>query len=581
MKMTVPRSGFRPAVLASALALLGGGLVPALHAAGDPARGKLLFQQSCALCHTTGSEALPAAVPGPLLGGVVGRMAATVAKYSYSPAMQLSKLTWDPATLDRFLTNPTALVPGTLMPIMVPEATDRSDLIAFLATQPAVAVNPGAVNLAPSATPEAIAADPGSWLKDSPGAGHATRPESLPAPFATVSAANNHTTVTQPVGQKLAVPPGFTVGLFASGFAGPRLLRTAPNGDIFVAETRFGKIRVLRAAKGATAATANEVFVEGLRNPFGLAFYPAGPSPQWVYVGTLNAILRFPYRSGDMKARGPAEIVVPQLAETTGGHSTRDVVFSPDGRRMVIAIGSGSNVAEGLTVKTPAEIRAWESQYGFGAAWGAEAMRAGLLETDPEGRRPLRLFATGIRNPVGLAVNPANGEIWTTTNERDGLGDDLVPDYVTRVREGGFYGWPWYYIGNHEDPRHAGARPDLAGRILVPDVPVQAHSAPLGITFYTASTGAAVFPAEYRGAIFAALHGSWNRSVRTGSKIVRLRLKNGVPTGEYEDFLTGFVIDNGKVWGRPVGLTVAQDGALLVSEDGNNTVWRVAYTGRR
>jgi glucose/arabinose dehydrogenase len=188
--------------------------------------------------------------------------------------------------------------------------------------------------------------------------------------------------------------------------------------------------------------------------------------------------------------------------------------------------------------------------------------------------------ATGIRNGAGIAVNPDTGELWSSTNERDGLGDDLVPDYITRVKAGAFYGWPWFYMGAHEDPRHANERPDLAGRVIDPDVLLQSHSAPLEMCFYTASTGVVAFPAEYRGDIFAALHGSWNRSSRTGYKVVRVLLDHGVPTGKYVDFLTGFVVNDRSVWGRPVGVAVAHDGALLVTEDGNGTLWRVSYMGR-
>ena len=215
----------------------------------------------------------------------------------------------------------------------------------------------------------------------------------------------------------------------------------------------------------------------------------------------------------------------------------------------------------------------------MGAAWGPEENRADILVTDPEGKAPLRTYATGIRNGVGLAINPTTGDLWVSTNERDGLGDNLVPDYVTRVKEGGFYGWPWYYLGNFEDPRHAGERPDLAGKAIVPDVLEQAHSASLEMTFYTATTGAAAFPVEYRGDAFVALHGSWNRTTRTGYKIVRVHMNRGVATGQYEDFMTGFVVNDQSVWGRPVGVTVANDGALLVTEDGQGTILRIAYTG--
>jgi len=291
--------------------------------------------------------------------------------------------------------------------------------------------------------------------------------------------------------------------------------------------------------------------------------------------------VRIHYRLGDLQARGEPEVIVPKLADSTGGHTTRDVVFSKDGKRMFISVGSGSNVAEEMGRKTPEEIRAWEAEHGRGAAWGPETHRAEILVTDPEGRQPLRAYATGVRNGVGLAVHPETGDLWVSANERDGLGDNLVPDYVTRVKEGGFYGWPWFYIGNHEEPRHAGERPDLAGQAMVPDVLEQSHSASLQMTFYTATSGAAAFPADYRGDAFVALHGSWNRTIRTGYKVIRVLLNHGVPTGQYDDFLTGFVIDNHSVWGRPVGVTVAHDGALLVTEDGNGTVWRVAYAGEK
>jgi glucose/arabinose dehydrogenase len=355
-------------------------------------------------------------------------------------------------------------------------------------------------------------------------------------------------------------------------------VRVAPNGDIFIAETRANRIRVLRAADGATAPTADEIFAEGLDRPFGIAFYPNGAEPEWVYFANNNSVVRFPYRNGDLKARGKSETIVPKLSETTNGHSTRDIAFSKDGKRLFISVGSGSNVAEGEPKKSPEEIKQWDSEHARGAAWGSETLRANVLVTSPDGKDPVKIFAAGIRNPVGLAVEPVTGDLWTSTNERDGLGDNLVPDYVTSVKENGFYGWPWYYLGNHEDPRHKGARPDLAGKAIVPDVLIQAHSAALGVVFYTADSGPSVFPADYRGDLFVALHGSWNRNSRTGYKVVRAKLNDGKPTGEYEDFLTGFVADSRSVWGRPVGVAVAHDGALLVTEDGNGTLWRVSTT---
>jgi len=543
--------------------------------AGDSAHGKILFQQSCALCHATGQEQPPVNRLGPILAGIAGRPSASLPSYGYSKALAAAHLTWDSGTLDKFLSGPSSLVPGTTMAVIVASPVDRSDLIAFLATlRPA----------APAAPRENVSslrrvATPGDWQNDHPGARHRIRLEELPAPFATHSAGNSPRTVDRPEGAALSVPAGFQVKLFASKLSGPRLLRTAPNGDIFIAETRRGRIHVLRAADGADAPSEDSVFADNLEGPFGIAFYPLGGNPQWVYVGNLNSVVRFPYRSGDLKARGPAEIIVPLLADSTGGHTTRDVAFSPDGKRMFISVGSGSNVAEGMALKSPEQVREWEAAHSLGSAWGYEANRANVLVTDPEGRQQPRIFAAGIRNAVGLAVQPLTGQLWVSTNERDALGDDLVPDYISHIEPGAFYGWPWYYMGSHEDPRHPGERPDLAGHVTVPDVPVQPHSASLEMTFYPSSaSGPAAFPAEYRGDIFAAFHGSWNRTGRTGSKVVRVLLKDGVPTGEYEDFLTGFVIDDGHVWGRPVGVTVARDGALLVTEDANDTLWRISYS---
>ena len=347
-------------------------------------------------------------------------------------------------------------------------------------------------------------------------------------------------------------------------------MRTAPNGDIFVAETAAGRIRILRASEGSSRASTNEIYASGLSKPFGIAFFPSGDNPQWVYVANTDSVVRFPYRNGHLKAAGKPEKVVAELPQG-GGHSTRDIAFTSDNKRMLISVGSLSNDAEGIG--RPAGGRqAWSAQHALGAIWASETDRADVLTFDPQGKR-LGVFATGIRNCVGLAIHPKTGDVYCSTNERDGFGENLVPDYVTRVKEGAFYGWPWYYIGNNEDPHHAGKRPDLKGEVTVPDVLIQAHSASLGLTFYEGSA----FPAEYVGDGFAAEHGSWNRSRRTGYKVIRIRLKDGVPTGEYEDFVTGFVINDSEVWGRPVGVAVARDGALLVSEDGNGTIWRVTH----
>jgi hypothetical protein len=407
----------------------------------------------------------------------------------------------------------------------------------------------------------------GSWQADKPGTVRLIRPQNLPAPGP--SSANVSHVVAKPAGAMPQVPPGFRIELFAEGLSGPRIIRTAPNGDIFVAETRAGRIRVLRAADGAAKPSVNEVFANGLHGPFGIAFFPNGDNPQWIYVANTDRVVRFPYRSGDLKAGGPAETIVAKLP--SGGHSTRDIAFMPDNSRMLVSVGSASNIGDGMG-KPPGGLESWASLQPPGAAWGYEADRAAVLAFDPDGKNQ-RIFATGIRNCVGLAIQPGTGTPWCSTNERDGLGDDLVPDYVTRVKENAFYGWPWFYIGNHEDPRYGNARPDLKDKVTVPDVLLQAHSASLGLAFYQGTD----FPAEYRGDAFAAEHGSWNRSKRTGYKVVRIRLKDGVPTGEYEDFVTGFVVNDNDVWGRPVGVAVAKDGTLLISEDGNGTIWRISH----
>jgi glucose/arabinose dehydrogenase/cytochrome c2 len=565
------------ALLAAALAPLGATAQD--MPAGDTTRGRAYYQAACALCHSDalGPDNTVIIKQGPSLVGVVGRPAATLPHFHYTRVMRNSGFTWDEATLNRFLTNPMVVLPGTTMPMLVPDAQNRADVIAYLAT---LKLPEGVTLKYAMAPPPGGGKDPNDWQREAPGVQHHFTVADLPAPFATTSAGNNPEVVPQPDGAMPVVPPGFTVKKFADGLRNPRLLRTAPNGDIFIAETGRGRIRVMRTKDGADAPTVDQVFADNLDRPFGISFYPPGHNPKWMYVANNNSVVRFPYRNGDLQARSVPQVIVPKLANTTGGHTTRDVVFSRDGKRMFISVGSGSNVAQEMDTKTPEEIKAWEAEHGLGATWGPEENRADVLVTDPEGHEPLHPFATGIRNGVGLAVNPETGDLWVSTNERDALGDNLVPDYVTRVKEGGFYGWPWYYMGNFEDPRHAGERPDLAGKAIVPDVLEQSHSASLEMTFYTATGGEAAFPADYQGDAFACLHGSWNRTTRTGYKVIRIRLDHGVPTGEYDDFMTGFVADDFSVWGRPVGVTVAHDGALLVTDDGGNVIWRVAYTGK-
>jgi glucose/arabinose dehydrogenase/cytochrome c2 len=543
------------------------------NGAGNAERGNQLFQTSCALCHsdTLGPGNTVVIKQGPTLVGVMGRKAGTSPHFGFTQALKDSGWVWNAETLGLYLNDPATAVPGTTMSGTVPDASDRADLIAYLATL----IVPEGVDL--EKLPTVTGPDPDDWQRASPGDQHYITVADLAAPYATPSAGNFPTVVPRPATASLSVPPGFTVRQFASGLTNPRIVRVAPNGDIFVSETSQNRLRVMRANDGADTPSTNRVFAQGLNRPFGTAFYPAGDDPRWLYVALNNSVVRIPYRNGDLVASGAAEVVVPTLSATAGGHTTRDIVFSPDGTRMFISVGSASNAGEQIGRRTPAEIMAWEAEHGLGAAWGNETHRANILVTDPEGREPLRPYATGIRNPVGLAIHPTAGDLWVSTNERDGLGDNLVPDYVTRVKEGGFYGWPWYYMGNFEDPRRVGERPDLAGKAIVPDVLEQAHSASLQMTFYAANNGPAAFPSQYHGDAFVALHGSWNRATRTGYKLVRIPLNNGVPTGRYDDFLTGFVTSDRNVWGRPVGVAVARDGALLMTEDGNGTIWRIAY----
>lgn len=398
------------------------------------------------------------------------------------------------------------------------------------------------------------------YRDDRPGIARRITPADLPAPGATESVDNGPELVPRPANAWPKAPAGFKVEVYASELKNPRLIRAAPNGDLFVAESQSGLVRVFRGVRGDGKAAQSEVFTDGLNKPFGIAFYPPGPNPEWVYVGNTDAVVRFPYRNGDLKTRGSRQHIagLPGGGRLRGGgHWTRDIAFSRDGRKMYVSVGSLTNNDDPDTNS-------------------GEYRRANILEFNPDGSG-LRVYASGIRNAVGIAVSPQTGELWGSVNERDGLGDNLPPDYITRIQDGGFYGWPWYYIGANADPRHRGKHPELKDKVIVPDVLIQAHSASLQMTFYPGGQ----FPKEYAGDIFAAQHGSWNRARRTGYKVIRVPLRQkGRATGEYEDFLTGFVTPEGQVWGRPVGVTAAKDGALLVSDDGSNSIWRVSYAGK-
>jgi len=390
---------------------------------------------------------------------------------------------------------------------------------------------------------------------EQPGTVRKITAQDLPAPYVTDSADNGPGMVARPRNAWPKAPAGFTVQLYATGLDNPRLIRTAPNGDIFLAESSSGKIRVFRGITADGKPDLAGVFASGLNQPYGIAFYPPGDNPQWLYVGNTDSVVRFPYQNGDLKATARAQHIVD--LPHGEGHWTRDVQFSADGKKMFVSVGSASNVDDPDT--TPDEKN-----------------RADILVFNPDGSG-MQLYAYGIRNAGGgLAINPKTGELWCSVNERDGLGDNLVPDYITRVAPGGFYGWPWWYIGGHQDPRHENNHPELKYKTIVPDVLLQPHNASLEMTFYQGSQ----FPAEYQGDIFASQHGSWNRAVRVGYEVIRVPLhQTGRASGEYEDFLTGFAVDNRRVWGRPVGVTVAKDGSLLVSDDGSNSIWRISYTG--
>jgi glucose/arabinose dehydrogenase len=398
----------------------------------------------------------------------------------------------------------------------------------------------------------------GDWTTDAPGVRRKITLADLAEPYETPSANNFPRVVRRPQGAWPKAPDGFEVTEFATRLIEPRVIVRAPNGDLFLAESQANRVRVLRDADGDGKPEVNQVFATGLSRPFGIAFYPPGPEPEYLYVGNTGSVVRFPYRNGDVKAAGAAEMIVENIPSGReqvggGGHWTRDLEFTADGKTLLVAVGSRSNVSDDAS----------------------EKRRADILAFDPEGKNE-RVYAWGIRNPVGLAKHPETGQLWTSVNERDLLGDHLVPDYITHVEEGGFYGWPWYYIGPNQDPRHNGKHPELKDKTIVPDVLVQSHSASLDLTFYDGEQ----FPRAYRNDIFASEHGSWNRARRTGYKVIRVPMKDGKATGEYEDFLVGFVTPNGDVWGRPVGVAVAKDGSLMVTDDGSGTVWRVTYVGK-
>jgi glucose/arabinose dehydrogenase len=372
------------------------------------------------------------------------------------------------------------------------------------------------------------------------------KPSDLPAAKIENDVNNPPRVIPRPEGAMLNMPPGFEINTFAEGgFIQPRWMALAPNGDVFLSDARGSKVIVLRDSNNDGQVDERFVFADGLNQPFGIAFWQ-----DYVYVGNTNEITRYRYKPGQTKADGPPEKIADVPGKGYREHWTRNILFSPDGKKMYVTVGSESNVSV-----------------------ESDSMRATITEFNPDGTGK-RTYASGTRNPIGLAWLPGTRTMWAAVQERDRLGDDLVPDYVTEIKDGGFYGWPFAYMGI-EDPRRKGERPDLVQKTLTGNVLIQAHSAILGLAFYQGR----MFPNEYRGDAFVALHGSWNRTQRTGYKIIRIRFKNGKPVGGYEDFITGWMLgpNNRDVWGRPVGLLMLRDGSMLITDDGANKIWRVTY----
>ena len=377
-------------------------------------------------------------------------------------------------------------------------------------------------------------------------------PVVLPKPYATESIANRSGMKDWPDGKMPVAPEGFTVTKFADGFKNPRWTYIAPNGDMFVCEANTrgsaGLITLLRDKDGDGTAEVRETFLEDLKQPFGMLVIGNN-----FYVANTDGLYKYPYKDGQTSLKGSkGQKIVELPAGGYNNHWTRNIITNEAKDKIYISVGSASNVAE----------------HGM----EEEIRRANILVVDLNGKNE-KIYASGLRNPVGMDWNPANGELWTAVNERDELGDNLVPDYVTSVKEGGFYGWPYSYFGQLEDPRLKGQAPDLVAKSIVPDVSVGPHTASLGLTFYDADT----FPAKYKNGMFVGQHGSWNHSTLSGYKVVFIPFENGKPVSEPEDFLTGFIANENDVYGRPVGVTVTPKGDLLVNDDAGNVIWKVSY----
>ena len=370
----------------------------------------------------------------------------------------------------------------------------------------------------------------------------------LPPPYATPASAERSVKVQPADPAKLQLPKGFHANIFAGNLTNARWMQVAPNGDVFLAESEPGKITLLRDAKGDGTASLRTTFAEGFKNPHGMAIANGK-----FYVADSYGVYSFPYKDGDTKASGPrTQVTEPNVFGPLGGHWTRNLVADAKGD-LYVAVGSAENIAD-----TDPPYRAAVSKIVNGK---------------------LVQFATGLRNPVGIAYYPGTNDLYVVVNERDGEGDELVPDYMTRIQQGEFFGWPYAYSGQHEEPSLKGKRPDLVAKTKVPDVLFRSHSAPLGLVFYTGTQ----FPAAWRGGAFVAHHGSWNAASPRGYRIVYVPFANGRPSGGYDDFALGFWVKDAApagVMGRPVGLAEAKDGSLLVADDVANVVWRISYNGK-
>ncbi|MBL8688895.1 MAG: sorbosone dehydrogenase family protein [Rhodospirillaceae bacterium] len=379
-------------------------------------------------------------------------------------------------------------------------------------------------------------------------------PSDMPQPYATRSVSNAPRVVTRPPDAMPKAPAGFKVTLFRAGLSHPRHLIAASNGDVLLAEPSEDQITILRDSDNDGRADVVQPFIEDLDRPHGLAIHGG-----YLYFADTVRVWRVPYQAGDLKPRGPKEPVTSDGAiGSGGGHWTRNVAVSADGSQLFVSIGSAGNIGEEQAPR--ATIQSFRIDGPSGAARGQAT------------------FATGLRNPVGIAFLPGSNRLFTVVNERDGLGDDLVPDYLTEVKQGAFYGWPYSYIGQNPQPNYADRRPDLVRQAVVPDVLFKSHSAPIGLIFYQGRQ----FPAEYRGDAFVTLRGSWNSGKPLGYQLVRVKFRDGKPEGGYEVFLDGFRsggTERAEVWGRPAGVAEMPDGSILVTDDTGKTIWRVSYGG--